>query len=146
MAQWYAQLVFKGDAFLGEGLSDLALIEGFPSEDASTVPNANGDERYTAVIVSGYALYGELRGYYALGVAHIAVDPETERAHYVSEKSAMHQEPVESLSAGQRAALRNWLIDFSRTAWENSTDSFRSSLRPPIPNHAQVLSNRGKYL
>jgi len=27
MAQWYAQLVFKGDTLLGEGLTDFALVE-----------------------------------------------------------------------------------------------------------------------
>ncbi len=28
MAQWYAQLVFKGDTLLREGLTDFALVEG----------------------------------------------------------------------------------------------------------------------
>ena len=67
MAQWYAQLVFKGDTLLGEGLTDFAQVEG--------VASSNGGERYTTVIVSGYALYGKLRGYYSLGIAHLLADP-----------------------------------------------------------------------
>jgi hypothetical protein len=31
MAQWFAQLVFKGDTLLGEGLTDFALVEGVAS-------------------------------------------------------------------------------------------------------------------
>jgi hypothetical protein len=120
MAQWYAQLVFKGDSLLGEGLSDFALIEG--------VASANGGERYTTVIVSGYALYGQLRGYYALGVAHLSVDTNGGKAHYLSEQSALHQAPVDSLTPAQRAAIREWLISLNRAAWENSTDAFRCSL------------------
>ena len=120
MAQWYAQLVFKGDILLGEGLTDFALVEGVASPD--------GGERYTTVIVSGYVLYGQLRGYYALGIAHLAVDPASGAAHYLSEQSALHREPVDSLTPAQRQAIREWLIGLSRAAWENSTDSFRGSL------------------
>jgi hypothetical protein len=120
MAQWYAQLVFKGDTLLGEGLTDFAQIEG--------VASPNGGERYTTVIVSGYALYGQLRGYYALGVAHLSVDPANGQAHYLSEQSALHAEPVVSLTSAQRAVIREWLIGLSSTAWENSTDTFRRSL------------------
>jgi hypothetical protein len=120
MAHWYAQLVFKGDTLLGEGLADFAQIEG--------VASLNGGEQYTTVIVSGYALYGQLRGYYALGVAHLAVDPTTGKAHYLSEQSAFHTEAVNSLTPAQRAAIREWLITLNRAAWENSTDAFRESL------------------
>ncbi len=120
MAQWYAQLVFKGDTLLGEGLTDFALVEG--------VASFNGGERYTTVIVSGYALYGQLRGYYALGVAHILVDLASGQAYYPSEQSARHQEPVDSLTPAQRAAIREWLIGLNPAAWENSTDPFRRSL------------------
>lgn len=120
MAQWYAQLVFRGDVFLGEGMTDLARVEG--------VASANGDKHFTTVIVSGYALYGELRGYYALGVAHLVVDPDGDRTHYVSEESALHNEPVDTLTPTQRTMIRDWLISFSRLAWENSTVSFRKSL------------------
>jgi len=120
MAQWYAQLVFKGDRLVGEGLTDLARVEG--------VASPNGGERYTTVIVSGYALYGRLRGYYALGVAHLSVEPASGKAHYLSEQSALHTEPVDSLTPTQRVAIREWLIGLDSAAWENSTDAFKSSL------------------
>ena len=120
MAQWYMQLVFKGDTLLGEGLTDFAQVEG--------VASSNGGERYTTVIVSGYALYGKLRGYYSLGIAHLLADPISGKAHYLSEQSALHKEPVVSLTSAQRAAIREWLIGLSSTAWENSTDTFRRSL------------------
>jgi hypothetical protein len=90
MALWYTQYVFKGDTCLGEGLADFALVEGVASLELSL----NGHERYTLVIVSGYALYGQLRGYYALGVAHVLVDPANGQARYLSEQSAQRQEPV----------------------------------------------------
>ena len=106
MAQWYAQLVFKGDTLLGEGLTDFAQVEGVASPNASTALSVNGGERYTTAIVSGYALYGQLRGYYALGVAHLSVDPISDTAHYLSEQSALHQEPIDSLTPTQRAVIR----------------------------------------
>ena len=127
MAQWYAQLVFKGDTLLGEGLTDFALVEGVVSPNGGEEAT-RGSAPYTTVIVSGYALYGQLRGYYALGVAHLAVDTATGTAHYLSEQSALHCEPVDSLTPAQRAEIRKWLIGLSRAAWENSTDSFRRSL------------------
>ena len=120
MAQWYAQLVFKGDTLLGEGLTDFALVEG--------VATPNSGENYTTVIVSGYSLYGELQGYYALGVAQVSVEPASGQAHYLSEQSALHQEPADSLTTAQRAAVREWLIGLNRVAWENSTESLRRSL------------------
>jgi hypothetical protein len=118
MAQWYAQLVFKGDTLLGEGLTDFAQVEG--------VAAPNGGDRYTTVIVSGYALYGQLRGYYALGIAHMTVDGG--RAAFASERSALHTEAVSTLSPNQRAAIREWLTRASRAAWENSTETFRREL------------------
>lgn len=124
MAQWYAQLVFIGDTFLGDSLADWGEVSDVLTPDAGV----NGRDRYTTVIVSGYALYGQLRGYYALGVAHVAVDPATGQAHYLSEASARHQEPVNSLTTAQRAAVRDWLFSLSPEAWENSTEAFRSSL------------------
>ncbi len=128
MAQWYAQLVFKGDTLLGEGLTDLALVEGVASLNASTSLSTGLGERYTTVIVSGYALYGQLRGYYALGVAHLSIDSTSGTARYVSEQSALHKEPIDSLTPAQRAAIREWLIGLNPAAWENSTESFRESL------------------
>lgn len=120
MAQWYAQLVFKGDTLLGEGLTDFASVEG--------VAPLDGGERYTTAIVSGYALYGQLRGYYSLGIAHLTVDPDSGRAAYISEASALHQEPLHSLTPAQRAAIRDWLVNLSSAAWENSTEVFRREL------------------
>lgn len=124
MAQWYTQFVFKGDTFLGEGLADFALVEGVASPELSL----NGKERYTLVIVSGYALYGQLRGYYALGVAHVLVDPASGQARYLSEQSAQRQEPVDSLTAAQRAIIRECLIRLNPEAWEASNISFRQQL------------------
>ncbi len=140
MAQWYAQLVFKGDTFLGDGLADWEEVNGVvPSSagvsgaggadvDASTGFSPSDGVHYTTVIVSGYALYGQLQGYYALGVAHIMVDLTSGRARYLSEQSALHYEPLDSLSPAQRAAIREWLIGLNRMAWDNSTEPFRRSL------------------
>ena len=120
MAQWYAQLVFKGDSLMGEGLSNLSEVtEVAPVEDA---------ERYTTVIVSGYALYGQLRGYYALGVAHLGVDAHTGRTAYLSSASALHTEPLSTLTETQRAAVRDWLVKLSPPAWENSSELFKQEL------------------
>ena len=135
MAQWYAQLVFKGEALLGEGPTDFALVEG--------VASPNGGERYTTVIVSGYALYGQLRGFYALGVAHLAVDPASGKAHYVSEQSALHREPIDSLTPTQCAAIREWLIGLNRVAWENSTDAFRRGLDTDTKVRSSNTDERG---
>lgn len=120
MAQWYAHLVFRGDRLLGEGLQDFAEVEGVASN--------GGGEAYTAVIISGYALYGKLRGFYALGISQIKVDPESGAAHYASEESALRKETTDSLTAAQRAAVRTWLVDFNREAWENSTEPFKMAL------------------
>ena len=129
MAQWYAQLVFKGDIFFGDGQADWEEVNGLASIENSTSENSTrSDERHTIVIVSGYALYGQLRGYYALGVAHILVDPTNGQARYLSERSARHHESVDSLTPAQRAAIREWLIGLNRAAWENSTEPFRRSL------------------
>ena len=127
MAQWYAQLVFKGDTLLGEGLTDFALVEGVASPNGGEGATL-GSAPYTTVIVSGYALYGQLRGYYALGVAHLAIDPANGQARYLSEQSALHSEPVDSLTPAQRAAIREWLMGLNRAAWENSTDMFKERL------------------
>jgi len=124
MAQWYAQLVFKGDTFLGDSLADWSEVgDVLPPE-----VGVNGRDRYTTVIISGYALYGHLRGYYALGVAHIAVDRATGQAHYLSEASERHQAPTNSLTTVQQTAVRDWLFSLNPEAWENSTETFRNSL------------------
>jgi len=122
MAQWYTQLLFKGDAFLGDSLADWHAVEDMPPAEL------NGVERFTAVIVSGYALYGQLRGYYALGAAHIVVDPTSGKAYYLTEQSALHREPVDTLTPTQKGAIRDWLISNYPAAWENSVDAFKRSL------------------
>ena len=120
MAQWYAHLLFKGDQLLGEGLEDFDKVSGVQ-------PGLKGDQ-YTAVVVSGYALYGKLRGFYSLGVSQIHLDPSTQQAFYVTEDSSLHKEPVGSLTPAQRAAIRDWLINFDAPAWENSTEPFKLGL------------------
>ena len=87
----------------------------------------NGSEPYTRVIVSGYALYGKLRGFYALGVAHWQLDRSSGRL-FMSEASQRNSEPVSSLSSAQRAIIRECLIDLNPEAWETSNASFRNQL------------------
>lgn len=125
MAQWYAHLLFRGDQLLGEGTSEAARIEGVRTD-------GHGDP-YTAVVVSGYALYGKLRGFYSVGVSSILVDPQTGVASYASEESSLGKESVASLTPKQRAAIGEWLVRFDPEAWENSTEPFKLSLTPPEP-------------
>jgi hypothetical protein len=122
MAQWYTQLLFKGDEFLGDSLADWQGV------DETLPPGFSNFDGYTAVIVSGYALYGQLQGYYALGIAHIAVDRESGKAYYCSEESMLHKELPETLTPLQREGIRDWLIQQFPAAWENSVDTFRKSL------------------
>jgi len=122
MALWYTQLLFKGNEFLGDSLADWQDVSG-------TVPPGLSDtEQYTAVIVSGYALYGQLHGYYALGIAHILVDRSTGQAYYSSEQSALHSETTETLTPPQKEAIQTWLVQQYPAAWENSVDAFKRSL------------------
>jgi len=125
MAQWYAHLLFRGDQLLGEGTGELAQIEGVRTDGV-------GDP-YTAVVVSGYALYGKLRGFYSLGVSLILVDPQTGVASYASQESSLGKEPIAALSSSQRAAIGEWLIRFDPEAWENSTEPFKLSLTQTEP-------------
>ncbi len=120
MAQWYAHLMFRGDQLLGEGTSEPAKIEG--------VRESGDGDPYTAVVISGYALYGKLRGFYSVGVSFIRVEPQSGVANYASEDSSLGKESVASLSPNQRAAVAEWLIHFDPEAWENSTEPFKLSL------------------
>jgi hypothetical protein len=122
MAQWYTQLIFKGDQFLGDSLT------GWQGVEDTSPPDINGFDYFTAVIISGYALYGQLQGYYALGIAHIVVDPASNKAYYQSEQSILHQESLDSLTPVQKETIRAWLVDHYPVAWENSLDAFKSSL------------------
>lgn len=125
MAWWHTQFIFRGDKLISEGLDPVPLddVEIVLQEDEPS----NGTESYTRVIVSGYALYGELRGYYALGIAHWHLDRTAGRA-FISEASQHDVEPVSSLSPTQRSIIRECLIRFSPEAWETSNSSFRSQL------------------
>lgn len=120
MAQWYAHLLFKGDEFLGEGLDDFDKV--------SAVQEGIEGEQYTAIVVSGYALNGKLRGFYSLGVSQILVDPSTQQAYFGTEESSLHTESVETLTQAQKTATRDWLIEFDESAWEDSTEPFKLSL------------------
>lgn len=122
MAQWYTQLLFKGDEFLGDSLADWHGVSDTLLEDKQDL------EHFTAVIVSGYALAGQLHGYYALGIAHIAVDRASGQAFYCSEQSALHTEPVETLTPAQKEEVRAWLLQQYPLAWENSVEAFKQSL------------------
>jgi len=123
MAQWYAHLLFRGDQLLGEGTGEPAKIEG--------VRDAGDGDPYAAVVISGYALYGKLRGFYSVGVSFIRVDSQSGVANYASEESALGKESVASLSPKQRAAIAEWLNHFDPGAWENSTEPFKLSLTQP---------------
>lgn len=125
MAWWKTQLIFQGDTLIAEGLDPISVddIELVVQEEAPP----NGTKRYTRVLVSGYALYGKLRGYYALGVAHWYLDRSAGRV-FLSEASQGNNEPVSSLTPTQRAIIRECLIDLNREAWETSNASFRNQL------------------
>jgi hypothetical protein len=123
MAQWYAHLLFRGDQLLGEGVGEPARIAGVRED-------GDGDP-YAAVVISGFALYGKLRGFYSVGVSFIRVDPQSGVANYASEESSLGKESVGLLSPKQRAAIAEWLIRFDPEAWENSTEPFKLSLTQP---------------
>jgi hypothetical protein len=124
MAWWTTQLIFQSDTLIAEGFDPISLddLEWIVQEE----PPA-GTECFTRVIVSGYALYGELRGYYALGLAHWQLDRPSGRI-FLSEASQRNSEPVSSLTPTQKAVVRECLIDFNLEAWETSNASFRKQL------------------
>ncbi len=129
MAQWYAQLTFHGDLLLGDSVADFGEVEDV-APTGSSGQSKNGDvDRYTTVLVSGYALYGKIRGFYALGVAHVEVDQVSGKSYFSSEESRNHLETIESLSTVQRSAIRTWLMELDQSAWANSTEPFRRSLK-----------------
>ncbi len=125
MAWWQTQLVFQGDKLIAETLNDAGLDAIEFSNDPSVAPDG---ESFTAVVVSGYSLYGELRGYYALGVAHMRVD-RANGAGYMSEQSEAHKELVSTLTSAQKHAAREWLRVFNASAWETCTEDFKKSLQ-----------------
>lgn len=125
MAWWNTQLIFHNDTLVSEGIDPVWL------DDYEWVTNGVGHpattEKYTKVIVSGYALYGQLRGFYALGVAHWQLDRENGRV-FVSEASQSHNEPVSTLTPAQRGIIRECLKNINPDAWEISTYTFRRQL------------------
>ncbi|MBI4788876.1 MAG: hypothetical protein HY782_17735 [Chloroflexi bacterium] len=125
MAWWQTQLILRGDTLIAETLNDAGLGPIQFSSDPATAPEG---EPLTAIVVSGYALYGELRGYYALGVGHMRVDWQSGTG-YMSEPSAAHQEPATLLSPRQKQAIREWLRAYNPAAWETSLESFKTSLK-----------------
>jgi len=136
MAWWYARLLFQGDRLIDAGVHDVMPPAVRPDDAAPPVPPAD-DDTFTSVCVSGYALYGRLRGYYAVGVGRFRLDPASGQA-FASEAGLRHVEPAGSLSAAQRAAVRVWLEDLSAEAWATSLDRFKHALgggpgRDPSP-------------
>jgi hypothetical protein len=131
MAWWTTLLIFQGDKLIAEGIDPTSGPRDFGipvNTGISRAVHGDGDgARYTRVIVSGYALYGQLRGYYALGVGHWTVDEDNGRV-YTTEASQHHTEPVSSLTPNQRAIVRDCLINISQDAWETSNLSFRQAL------------------
>lgn len=125
MAWWNTQFIFRDDTLIAEGVNPVPLRELDVAPDGEE-PTGE-EERYTQVVVSGYALYGQLRGYYALGVAHWKVSQTTNRV-FVSEASQRRTEPVSSLTPTQRAIVKECLINISPAAWETSHESFQHNL------------------
>lgn len=125
MAWWRTQLIFLGDTLVSEGIDPVWLDEFEWVNNGEAPPTAT--EQYTKVIVSGYALYGQLRGYYALGVAHWQLDRENGRI-FVSEASRTNTEPVATLTPTQREIIRECLKNINPDAWEVSTYTFRRQL------------------
>jgi hypothetical protein len=127
MAWWSTQFIFQGDTLIAEGLEPLFLqeVEWIVQEQPDQA--ASGAEPYTRIIVSGYALYGKLQGYYALGVSHWYLDRTANRL-LLSETSQRNSEPVASLSKAQQAIIRECLVRLNPEAWETSNISFRKQL------------------
>ena len=127
MAWWNTFFIFENDALIAEGFEPPFMHNlKWITQEAAAGPS-NGANRFTRVIVSGYALYGELRGYYALGIAHWQLEKASGSA-YLSEASQRHCEPVSSLTPAQRAIVRECLIRLNPEAWETSNFSFRQQL------------------
>ena len=125
MAWWSTQLIFHNDTLISEGIDPIWLDEFEWIANGEELPAVI--EQFTKVIVSGYALYGQLRGYYALGVAHWRLDRAAGRV-FVSEASQTHTEPVSSLTPVQRGIIRECLQNINPEAWEISTYTFRRQL------------------
>jgi hypothetical protein len=134
MAGWCARLLFHGDRLIDAGVHD--MLPGLrTTADAGAVRDG---EPLTSVLVSGYALRGRVRGFYALGVGRLRLDPLAGVA-VASEAAARHAEPATALSARQRATVRGWLEAFSPEAWSDSLYSFHRLLESPVDTGPAVL-------
>ena len=128
MALWKNLFVFRGDTLIAEGIDPLQLKEYSTVSERPEANGNNSEEHYTKVIVSGYALYGELRGYYAVGVSHMFFD-DKKRTAYQTPESAGFAEKATSLSGRQREIIRECLMRISPLAWEASNRSFRQAFQ-----------------
>ena len=128
MAWWNTKLTFRDDTLIAEGIDPVLTDDVEVVEEIKPTSAPESDiESYTQVTVSGYALYGKLRGYYALGVAHVELVRPAGRA-YMSAASLRTSEPVSTLTPVQRTTIRECLIQFSDEAWSASNFSFRKQL------------------
>jgi hypothetical protein len=125
MAWWTTHFVFQNDTLIAEGFDPVFIHEMEPVVQ----DDITGDdiECYTRVIVSGYALYGKLHGFYALGVAKWFLDRPNGRV-LMTERSQRDSEPVSSLTPTQRVILQECLVRLSPEAWETSNILFRRQL------------------
>ncbi len=125
MALWTAQLIFNDNTLVSEGFEVIML------DDFHLVMKGNdltdGSIPYTKVIISCYALSGQLRCYDDLGVSHWRLDIANSRI-YMSDASQLNTEPVSTLSSKQRVVVRDFLITMSESAWDASNRSFRQKL------------------
>jgi hypothetical protein len=140
MAWWHTRLLFYGDDLIGVDLDRLVPEEMSTTRIVTDYTDWDTDEsvqsvknpcraralRVTAVQVSGYALYGQLRGYYALGVAELAVDPQTGQATLADPDADL--DPRRHLTPKQKQVVREWLKNHSPTAWDTSMYSFKQAL------------------
>jgi len=124
MAWWYARLLFHGDRLVDAGIHD-AMPPAAEVDDAPPAAAAPSDA-FTSVCVSGYALYGRLRGYYAIGVGRFRLDAAGRAL--AAEPALRHAEPVSILTPPQRDEVRAWLQAHSPEAWETSLDRFRRAV------------------
>jgi hypothetical protein len=124
MAGWYARLLFEGDRLIDAGTHDV-LPPAVGVRPAAL--DATPEELLTSVIVSGYALYGRIRGYYAVGVGRLRLGPDG-RPAFLSEADERHAESAARLTPGQRAELAGWLEGLSPAAWSDSLHGFRRQL------------------
>lgn len=130
MAWWHARFLFYGDDLVGVDHDRLV------PEDIADGQAPPEWPRLTGVQVSGYVLYGDVRGYYALAVAELAVDLQTSRVVPVgadagldqASKGAGGRSAGQSLTPRQKQIVREWLQGYNPIAWETSLHNFKRML------------------